>query len=216
MNTQAKPNKPRSGGTKFNGLTVVLAVAGLLVVGVLAARQFWDVNAGNAAETAERSGGALIGGPFTLIDQDGHTVTDQNFRGKWLLVYFGYTYCPDVCPTSLARNADVIDLLGKEGEAVVPILITVDPERDTPEKLKDYIAFFHPRMVGLTGTPEQIKAVTRAYRVYYAKAEQKDSPTYLMDHSSFTYLVDPDGKFVQFFRHETSAQEMAEQIKGLL
>ncbi len=157
-----------------------------------------------------------IGGPFTLVDENGETVTDQDFRGKWLLVYFGYTYCPDVCPTSLARNGGAVDLLGDKGERIVPMLITVDPERDTPPKLKDYVHAFHPRMVGLTGTPEQIAQVAREYRVFYMKPPQADDRDYLVDHSSLSYLIGPDGRFVQVFGHQASPQELADQLNKLL
>jgi protein SCO1/2 len=184
----------------------------LLAVGLLVGRQYF----GNAEPEASRGKGestASIGGPFTLRDQDGRTVTDADFRGRWLLVFFGYTYCPDVCPTSLARNGDAIALLGEKGKQVVPVLISVDPERDTPEKLKDYVVSFHPQTVGLTGTPEQIAAVAREYRVFHAKARPSEGDdSYLVDHSSFTYLIDPDGRFVQFFRNETSAEEVADSL----
>lgn len=188
---------------------VLLAVA---AIGVIASLSWF----GTGSRQSDQ-GAAVLGGPFTLTDQNGRTVTDADFHGKYLLVYFGYTYCPDVCPTSLARNTEALDLLGKQGEEIVPILISVDPERDTPERLKEYAAFFHPRLVALTGTPEQVAAVAKAYRVYYAKAETDRGPdAYLLDHSSFTYLMGPDGRFLQFFRHDLSPEEMAERIKQAL
>ena len=154
--------------------------------------------------------------PLTFVDADGRTVRSTDFPGKWLLVYFGYTYCPDVCPTSLARNGEAVDLLGDKGEQVVPMLISVDPERDTPEKLKDYVHVFHPRMVGLTGTPDQIAKVAKEYRVFYMKVEQAEAGAYLVDHSSLSYLIGPDGRFVQFFGHQASPQELADGLKKLL
>ena len=188
---------------------------GLAVVALLAGRHYWGTGGGSAPVASDEAT-ASIGGPFTLVDQDGRTVTDRDFRGSWLLVYFGFTYCPDVCPTSLARNGDAVTLLGDKGKQVVPVLITVDPERDTPEKLKDYVVSFHPRAVGLTGTPEQIATVAREYRVYYATARRDGDKDYLVDHSSITYLIGPDGRFVKFFRDEASAEEMADYVNKCL
>lgn len=199
----------------YRGMLLGLAVVALLAGGLLAARHYWGMG-GGSAPVASDDATASIGGPFTLVDQHGRTVTERDFRGRWLLVYFGFTYCPDVCPTSLARNGDAVTLLGDKGKQVVPVLITVDPERDTPEKLKDYVVSFHPQAVGLTGTPEQIAAVAREYRVYYAKARQDAGEDYLVDHSSITYLIGPDGRFVKFFRHEASAEEMADYVNKRL
>ncbi|MDX2027031.1 MAG: SCO family protein [Alphaproteobacteria bacterium] len=140
-----------------------------------------------------------IGGPFTLTNQDGKTVADTNFHGKYLLVYFGYTYCPDVCPTGLQSIAHVMDQLKADTNKVQPLYITIDPARDTPAKLKAYINSFHPKIVGLTGSPEQIAAVAKVYQVYYAKGEKVDENDYLMDHSSLIYLMGPDGKFIATF-----------------
>ena len=199
----------------YRGVLLGLAVVALLAGGLLAGRHYWGTGGGSAPVASEEAT-ASIGGPFTLIDQHGRTVTDRDFRGRWLLVYFGFTYCPDVCPTSLARNGDAVTLLGDKGKQVVPVLITVDPERDTPEKLKDYVVSFHPRAVGLTGTPEQIAAVAREYRVYYATARRDADKDYLVDHSSITYLIGPDGRFVKVFRHEANAEEMADYLNKRL
>ena len=173
--------------------------------------------AGTATSTAQTSS-VSIGGPFTLTDHNGKVVTEQDFRGKFMLVVFGYSFCPDVCPTQLSTISEVIDALGVEGARVTPIFITVDPERDTPESLKEYVTYFHPSLVALTGTTEQIKAVAKAYRVYYAKAnENKDDPEdYLMDHSAITYLMGPDGKFIIHFSYGTDSETMAKRIRGYL
>ena len=145
-------------------------------------------------------GEALVGGPFRLTDQHGAEVTEQDFAGRYMLIYFGYTYCPDFCPISLANMTQALDLLPPDqAEQVVPILITVDPERDTVEQLAEYAPLFHPSLVALTGRPRQIKAAAKAYRVYFAKAGNGDSDTYLMDHSSFIYLMGPDGRYVRHF-----------------
>ncbi len=194
----------------FRGAFAVLALVVLIGVGFLVARNYFgEPLAGPLQENA----GADIGGPFTLVDQNGHTVTDADFRGKYMLIYFGYTFCPDVCPTSLSRNADALALLGDKAEKVVPIMISVDPDRDTPEVLKPYVAAFHPRMVGLTGSKDQVAAVTRAYRVYFAKQPADEgSKTYLVDHSAFTYLIGPDGHFLRFFSHNQTPQDMAAEL----
>jgi protein SCO1/2 len=146
--------------------------------------------------------GTGIGGPFTLTDQNGKTVTDADFRGKYMLIYFGYTYCPDMCPTGLQSMAHALDDLGPDAKKVAPLFITIDPARDTPAKMKQYAANFHPDIIGLTGTPEQIAAVAKAYQVYYAKGEQVDEHDYIMDHSSLIYLMRPDGSFVTTFDEE--------------
>jgi len=159
------------------------------------------------------SGTALIGGPFTLVDQNGRTRTDAEFRGKLMLIYFGYTFCPDICPTELQTMSDALDALGDKANLVQPIFVTVDPERDTPAVVKDYVSHFHPRFVGLTGTPAQIEAATKAYRVYAAKAPAKDGgKDYLMDHTGLVYLMDTDGKYLANFVPQTTAQEMAKTI----
>jgi protein SCO1/2 len=156
-----------------------------------------------------------IGGPFVLIDHTGKPRTDQDFRGKLLLIYFGYSYCPDVCPTDLQQIALAVDGLGSGGEAVQPLFITIDPERDTVAHLADYVPLFHPRLIGLTGSAEQVGRVALAYKVYYAKFPP-DSPDYVVDHSSFIYLVDETGKYIGFFPPGTSANRMVEVIKPRL
>jgi protein SCO1/2 len=161
-------------------------------------------------------GGMTLGGPFRLTDHTGRTVTEAEFSGRFMLVYFGFTYCPDVCPTELGTIAAALDSLEEAGERVTPVLITVDPERDTPEALADYVARFHPRMVGLTGTPEQVAAAARAYRVFYAKVQRPEMSQYLMDHSSFIYLVGPDGRVRSLFRPETSPEAIAQVVRGQL
>jgi protein SCO1/2 len=153
-----------------------------------------------------------IGGPFELIDQHGKPVTDKTFRGQYMLIYFGYGFCPDVCPTELSNMASALDVLGTKAKNVQPIFITVDPERDTPEFLADYVANFHPRLIGLTGTPEQVKAAAKAYKVYYAKATKPGETDYLMDHTSFVYLMGPDGRFLSLFRGQTDPATMAQTI----
>lgn len=162
------------------------------------------------------SGEALIGGPFTLTDHTGATRTAADFRGQPVLVYFGYTYCPDVCPTGLQTMSDALDRLGEEVETVQPIFITVDPDRDTPEVMAGYVEHFHPRLVGLTGTGEQIDQVAKAYRIYYAKQGEGEGEDYLVDHSTFTYLMDANGEYLTHFGHDITADGMAARIEQAL
>lgn len=157
-----------------------------------------------------------IGGPFALTDQNGTLRTDVDFRGKLMLVYFGFTYCPDVCPTDLLQMALAVDELGQAGGMVEPIFITVDPERDTSEHLKQYMLLFHPRFVGLSGDALAIRAATDAYRVYHKKVEWDDRSGYTVDHSAFIYLMGRDGEYLGFFPPGTSAKLLAESIRPWL
>lgn len=158
---------------------------------------------------------ASIGGPFTLMDGAGHTVTDRDFRGKWMLVYFGYTRCPDACPTALSDLANAYDMLDAAAKRNVAMLfVTVDPERDTPAAMKDYVASFDAPIVGLSGTPEQVRAAEAGYRVYAAKHPEKDGE-YSMDHSSIIYVMDPAGRFVANFTHESPPEQIAAKLKAL-
>ena len=156
-------------------------------------------------------GGGDIGGPFTLVNGDGATVTDKDVLTKPSLVYFGYTFCPDVCPLDAQRNAEAVDLLDSRGIDVTPVFISVDPERDTPEVMRDFAENLHPKMIGLTGSAEQVKAASQAYKTYFRKQDGDDPDFYLMDHSTFTYLVLPEHGFVEFFRRDTTAEEIAAQ-----
>lgn len=160
------------------------------------------------------SGIARIGGPFELVDQDGRTVRDRDFRGKLMLVYFGYTFCPDACPTALQIMTVALTELGRKAEAVQPLFITVDPERDTVTRLKDYVKNFHPRLIGLTGSAEAIARAAKGYRVYYAKAgEDKDKADYLMDHSSIIYLMDREGRYLTHFTHASAPDNLVREIR---
>ena len=149
-----------------------------------------------------------IGGPFSLVDHTGKHRTDTEFRGKLLLIYFGFTFCPDICPTDLQVLASAIEQLGPAGEVVQPLFITVDPERDTVGHLAQYVPMFHPRLIGLTGDSVQIRKAADAYKVYYAKVV--DGADFTIDHSALIYLVDRKGQYVGFFPPGTSAERMAE------
>lgn len=155
-----------------------------------------------------------IGGPFTLTAADGRTVTDRDFRGRWMLVYFGYTHCPDACPTALNDIANALDLLGDRRGRVAPVFITVDPARDTVPVMRDYLSAFEAPITGLTGSEEAIAGVEREYRVYAARHPEKGGD-YSMDHSSIIYVMDPQGRFVTNFTHETSPPEMARKLQQL-
>jgi len=157
-----------------------------------------------------------VGGPFALIDHNGQRRTDEDFRGKLLLIYFGFTFCSDVCPTELQAIASALDQLGPAGEAVQPLFITVDPEKDTPDELKHYVALFHPRLIGLTGDPRSIKKVALAYKVYFAKTEPTRSAGTQIDHTGFIFLVGPDGKYLGFAPPGTSAARLTEIVSHAL
>ena len=163
------------------------------------------------------TGKALIGGAFTLTDNTSKRVTDQDFRGKYTLVFFGFTSCPDICPAGLQLIAGALQKLGTKAQLITPIFISVDPQRDTPEKLAAYVKNFDPRLVGLTGTPEEIAAVAKAYKVYYAKVPSKERPdNYTMDHTSIIYVMDPKGEFVTHFTPSTSVDDMAAKLDKIV
>lgn len=157
-----------------------------------------------------------IGGPFTLVDHTGRTVTDATWRGKLLLVYFGYGFCPDVCPTELQIMSGALDALGEDAARVQPLFITVDPERDTVEFLADYVSHFHTNLIGLTGTQEAVNEAATAYRVYHKKVVEDSATDYLVDHSSFVYLIGPDGNLLTMFNTGTDPRTMAQTILSYL
>ena len=163
-------------------------------------------------------GQALIGGPFTLTDHTGKRVTDADFRGRYMLVFFGFTYCPDVCPSTLQVVSQALDKLGPRAERFVPILITVDPERDTPEQLALYVQSFHPRLVGLTGTPAEIDAVLGAYRVrgVRKRVDAKSTAGYTIDHPAQVYVMDPGGRYRIFLDYTKGAESMAAALARVL
>jgi len=156
-----------------------------------------------------------IGGPFQLVDQTGRTVTEADFKGRPFLVFFGYTHCPDVCPTTLFDISEMLGKLGPDAERVGALFITVDPERDTPEQLKDYLSSFNPRLTGLTGDPAAIAAVTKEYRVY-AKKVPTENGDYAMDHTALTYLMSKDGRFVAPFNLKRTPEDAAADLRRYL
>ena len=192
---------------KVTGALVVLALVTAYVLGV------WPF-AGKLEKVASSQGEALVGGPFSLVDHTGRRVTDADFAGQNKLMFFGYTYCPDMCPLGLATIAAAYEQLSpEEQQRVVPIFVTVDPERDTVEAIADYVDLFHPKMVGLTGTLEETAATAKAYRVYYRKAESESATEYLVDHSTFTYLMDGENHYVTHFGHDAQPADLVEGIR---
>lgn len=157
---------------------------------------------------------ASIGGPFSLLDGDGRRVTEADFKGKWLMIFFGYTFCPDACPTALSAMAEAMDRLGAQADQVQPIFITVDPERDTPQVMKEYVGNFGPKIVGLTGTSADIAAVAQSFRVYYKKSG--DGPNYLMDHSTAILVMNPEFQFAGIIPGDAKPAQMIERLNQLM
>src|SRR6056297_691650 len=170
-----------------------------------------------ACRTTKVAGGTdAIGGPFTLVNAAGETVTNEDVITEPSLVYFGYTFCPDVCPLDTVRNAEAVDVLAERGYDVKPVFITVDPARDTPEVVEDFTANIHPDMLGLSGSDEQVRAAAQAYRTYYNAHDDEDDEFYLVDHSTFTYLVLPERGFSGVFRRELSGEQVADRVQCVL
>ena len=159
-----------------------------------------------------------VGGPFELIDHTGKPRIDGDFRGRLMLVYFGFTFCPDICPTDLQAIGLTLEKLGADGDSVQPLFVTVDPERDTAKHLAEYVPMFHPRLIGLTGSAEAIRKAADAYKVYYARVDtgKQDSGDYTVDHTAYIYLMDRDGSYLGFFPPGTSADRMVEIIRPRL
>jgi protein SCO1/2 len=187
-------------------IVLLVAVSAVVVLRGSSDDPFADCREGQVA-----GGAGSIGGPFTLVDQTGKTVTDADIITKPTLLYFGYTFCPDVCPLDMARNAEAVDILEERGIEATPVFISVDPKRDTQEVLAEFTANLHPRMIGLSGTDEQVRVATQAYKTY-SRIQEGDPEFYLVDHSTYTYLVLPQTGFADFFRREVSADEMAERV----
>jgi protein SCO1/2 len=189
-------------------LVIVTAFAASLVVGLLV--MFWAM--GGVSKVTQA---AAIGGPFQLTDQNGKAVTDASLKGKPTLIFFGYTHCPDVCPTSLFEISEVLRAMGKDADKVNAYFVSVDPERDTPATMKDYLSSFDPHLEGLSGDPAAVTKVLTAYRVYAKKIPAKDGD-YTMDHTALIYLMDRDGRFVSPFNLKRTPEEAAADLKRYL
>ncbi len=193
------------------------AIAAIGLVTLYAATKSGSADRFAPCRTSVIAGGAgAIGGPFTLTDEEGNQVTDKDVLSKPSLVYFGYTFCPDICPADVARNAEATDALEEMGHIVQPVFVSVDPNRDKPEVLKEWTDYIHPRMLGLTGTPEEIAAVAKEYKTFYKLPEDTSDPYYIVDHMTQTYLMLPDYGFVEFYDRETDPEKMASSIACFL
>lgn len=200
----------------MNRTTIALAFAGLLTgaaLGFIALRATSPTIDGQSTV----SGKPLVGGPFSLIDQTGKRVTDQDYRGRYMLVFFGYTNCPDICPAGLQVMSAALDKLGKRADDIVPVFITLDPAQDTPERMATYVKAFSPRLVGLTGSESEIAATAKAYRVYYQKVpDDKDPSRYTIDHSAIFYLMGKDGSLVAPIAHTNDVDQLAGALSKAL
>ncbi len=195
---------------------LVVIITGFLI-GALAGAAALVLNTMPQGQGVATTGKALVGGPFTLVDTSGKTVTDKDFRGRYMLVFFGFTHCPDICPTELQVMDATMEALGADAKKVAPIFISVDPERDTPEVVGDYVKNFGDKIIGLTGSPEQVAAAAKAYRASYSKFKDKKSATdYSIDHSTLVYFMGPDGEYITHFPFGTSADKMSEGIRRYL
>ncbi len=200
----------------MNRTTMALAFAGLLTgvaLGFLALRPAGNSVDGQMVVTGKPS----VGGPFSLIDETGKHVTDKDFRGKYMLVFFGYTNCPDICPAGLQVMSSALDKLGKRADDIVPVFITLDPAQDTPERLATYVKAFSPRLVGLTGSEADIAATAKAYRVYYQKVpDDKDPTRYSIDHSAIFYLMGKDGALAAPIPHTNDVDQLVQSLDRAL
>lgn len=196
---------------RLYAIAAAVAVLGLLAVSWMVALTDRSDDKFAQCRNSAVAGGAELGGPFELVNGDGQTVTDTDVITEPSLLYFGYTFCPDVCPLDVDRNAAAVDILEERGMSVTPVFISIDSDRDTPEVVGEFADVMHPKMIGLTGSPEQVKAASEAYRTYY-KAHEKTDDFYLVDHSTFSYLVLPDEGFVDFFRRDLTPDQVADNI----
>jgi protein SCO1/2 len=195
----------------------LLVIVGGFLLGALIGMSALIFNTEPQRARVITSGKALIGGPFELVGKDGKTVTDEDFRGRYTLVFFGFTHCPDICPAELQVMSAALEDLGDDADKVVPIFISLDPERDTPEAVTAYVESFGPDFVGLTGSREQIEKAAKAYRVSYKKFQDESMGNdYSIDHSALVYLMGPDGEFVTHIPYGTPAEKMAETLRRYL
>ena len=200
-------------GSRVRALLVILSLFGVVL--------FCDVAAAEEQPSAAQMmddlmyGRGTVGGPFTLTDQAGRTRSDSEFRGKLMVVYFGYTYCPVVCPADLMAISQALDALGPAAEGIQPVFITVDPERDT-KALADYVAAFHPSLVGLTGSPEEVRKVANSYKAFYVKVPDERSGEYSIDHAGVIYLMGRNGEYLGFMPPQTGPDRLTEVLRRYL
>jgi protein SCO1 len=195
----------------------LLVIVGGFLLGALIGAGILILNTDMQNNRVTTSGKALVGGPFELVGKDGKTVSDKDFRGRHMLVFFGFTHCPDICPAELQVMSAALDGLGKDADKVVPIFITLDPERDTPEAVTAYVENFGPNFVGLSGSPEAIAKAAKAYRVTYQKFQDESTgDNYSIDHSALLYLMGPDGEYITHIPYGTPADKMTESLRRYL
>jgi protein SCO1/2 len=196
-----------------------ILIAAVILLGTLAMLALYHPGLRPTATPSGDTGGTVaIGGPFTLVDGKGNAFTDADLKGKYSLIFFGFTHCPDICPLTLQVMTDAIEQAGPAGERVTPVFVSVDPERDTVEAVGAYVGAFHPRFVGLTGTPEQVEAAAKAYRVFFRKAPLKDSEgketgEYTVEHTGIIFLMNPEGQYLTHFSSGTPAEDMTAYIR---
>lgn len=197
-------------------LILVVVLLGLTAVTVVLSRG--EGPAGGTETSRADTSPVPIGGGFSLTDQNGKVVKDTDFRGKLMLVFFGFTHCPDICPTTMSAMTAMMNALGDQSAGVVPMLITVDPERDTPARMKEFLADFHPAIIGLTGSKEEVQAVAQAYKVYHERpsAEAQESGNYMVNHTGFVYLMGRDGQYVSHFSQDDFGDKMTQSVKRAL
>ena len=188
----------------------LILLAGISISTLIAYAQI----SGYKASTTQSVSGTDIGGPFSLVDQHGKPFTEKDLMGHYSLVYFGFTFCPAICPTELQRINVILKNLGPAGEKILPVFITIDPARDTQKSMGAYVAQFNPRLIGLTGTQAQVDEALKAYKVYARKVQDPNMSDYTMDHSSYLYLIGPNGKIDQFFGPDAKASEIADKIRA--
>lgn len=197
-------------------LILFFVFALVISAAIFAGQRVGEWPAPGSVSEPENTAAALIGGPFTLTDQHGNVVTESILGDHWSVIYFGYTFCPDVCPLTLQNVSLAIEDLGGRGDRVQPIFISVDPWRDTPEVMEFYAANFHPRMLALSGTPEQVAEAAASYRVFYAPTQKPDDPNFLVEHTSLLYVTGPDGRYVTHISHTSSVEEIVAKLRELL
>lgn len=195
---------PKSGMAR--GLVIACLVAILGLCGLVS----WKLYQRSVGAEA---GSVAIGGPFALTDQHGKRVTDADLKGKLALIYFGYTFCPDACPTALGTITAALNKMGPDAEQVTPVFITIDPERDTPQVMKEYASNFHPRLRALTGTIDEVTAAAHAYKIYFSKEAGTDAQNYLMNHSTFIYLMDRDGTYLAHFGPQATPDDIVAEVR---
>ena len=191
---------------------LAMAAAGVVVLGLGGTFAYTTLAGGDPSICSTTAAAGDIGGPFELLDKNGALITDEELITEPVLIYFGFTFCPDFCPIDMARNAAAVDILAEQGISATPVFISIDPERDTPELVGEYAYNFHDKAVGLTGTAEQVKAASQAYRTFYQKDASGDPDYYLMQHTTFTYLTLPEHGFVEFYRTTATPEEVVASV----